>query len=456
MPNILLITIDSLRRDHLGCYGYNKNTSPNIDKLASRGARFLEAISSGGQTPQAFPAILASALPPLEKVQSNVMLKQDVVLAELLKEAGYNTAAFHINPYLSRFYGYSRGFDMFDDGFRQSDPKGWWIRVRSLADASNSLMGKMINRVLPMIRPFFLHVLLWHPLIGAEEINRRALSWLENCEGNFFLWIHYMDVHHPYMPSARYLSQFCNQHVSRRKKMALHNKMLKKNQQLSKFEIETIVNLYDACIRYVDESIGMLLDSMGERLSNTLVVIASDHGDEFGEHGKFSHESVYDEILHVPLIMVGPGIKGSTVVRQQVGLIDLAPTIVDFMGTGGSPGFRGRSLLTLIEGREIDSGGLISTYVHPEGWAMVAYRIPGWKYIRTENLDGTLLVEAIYDLNSDPGETRNLYGGNNKAANRFKLEAERSIAQFKQLKVEQTTAYEQQRIRMKLRKLSKP
>jgi arylsulfatase A-like enzyme len=455
-PNIILITVDSLRRDHLGCYGYSRNTTPRIDVLASKGIRFLEAISSGGQTPQAFPAILASALPPLEKVQSSVMLRQDLVLAELLKQAGYYTAAFHINPYLSCFYGYNRGFDFFDDGFSQSDPKGWWLWARRLADTQAGLMGKMINRALPMIRPFFLRVLLWHPLIDAEEINRRALSWVENCEGNFFLWLHYMDVHHPYMPSDSYLSQFSDQHISRRKKMALHDKMLKNPQQLSRFEIETIVNLYDASIRYVDESIGMLLDSIEEHLPNTLVVITADHGDEFREHGKFSHESVYDEILRVPLVMVGPGIKGGMVVRQQVGLIDLAPTIVEFAGIGRVPSFRGRSLLPLIEGSEANSEGLVSTYVHPEGWAMVAYRVPDWKYMRTERLDGTLLSEAIYDLNNDPSEASNLYGGNNEAANRFKLEAEQKIAQFKQIKVGQATAYEKQRIKAKLKKVSRP
>ncbi|MBA7618539.1 hypothetical protein ES703_25869 [subsurface metagenome] len=114
-PNVILLTIDCLRFDHLGCYDYWRDTSPNIDNLASRGALFLEAISNGGMTPSAFPSILASALPPLEAAEDREILRRSTTLAELLKKAGYHTAAFHSNPFLARPFHYGKGFDAFDD-----------------------------------------------------------------------------------------------------------------------------------------------------------------------------------------------------------------------------------------------------------------------------------------------------------------------------------------------------
>ncbi|MHA1833105.1 MAG: sulfatase-like hydrolase/transferase, partial [Candidatus Baldrarchaeia archaeon] len=113
--SIILITIDSLRVDHLRCYGYHRNTSPNIDSLASKGALFLQAVSNGGGTPEAFPSILASTLPPVRAEEYAIILKERSTIAEILKERGYNTGAFHSNPYLSKFFHYDKGFDTFDD-----------------------------------------------------------------------------------------------------------------------------------------------------------------------------------------------------------------------------------------------------------------------------------------------------------------------------------------------------
>ena len=120
-PNIILITIDSLRYDHLGCYGYHRNTSPNIDALAARGVKFMQAISNGGNTAYAFPSILASALPPLGKTESKAGFKASATLSGLLRSDGYSTAAFHSNPLLSHFYGYGEGFDIFDDSFHHPE-----------------------------------------------------------------------------------------------------------------------------------------------------------------------------------------------------------------------------------------------------------------------------------------------------------------------------------------------
>jgi len=459
-PNVLLITIDALRRDHLGCYGYHRNTSPNIDALAAKGVTFLQAISNGGQTTQAFPSILESVFPPLDGSGIKPTTRRSITLAEVFKNAGYQTAAFHSNPLLSHFYGYSKGFNVFDDSYQQM--KRWRARrqIRVIASSLRKLIPKLIEKTGSVMGPTLIRVLN-RPTINANEINNKATSWLQTHSEEFLLWLHYMDVHFPYMPAGEYLSQFCNHSVSRRQMINLRHKMIRRPNELSQTEIETLINLYDADIKYTDEMIGSLLDRLRSHLDNTIVIITADHGEEFGEHGSFGHQTVYDGTLRVPLIIAGPDIKGGTVVKQQIGLIDLAPTIVDLAALRSPRGFQGKSLLPRMEDKEQATTGVISvisTRVNPmvEIAVNIAYRIPDWKYILSESLDdGRLLGEEVYDLGSDPGETKNLHGEGNGEADRFELEARKRIAQFKQLKVEESTDYEKQKIKAKLSKMKR-
>jgi arylsulfatase A-like enzyme len=452
--NVVLITIDALRYDHLECYGYHRDTSPNIDALAARGVKFLQAISNGGHTPTAFPSILASALPPLQQLSGRASLQPNVMLAELLKGAGYSTVAFHSNPYLSRLHGYDRGFDTFDDSLSNISLRGLRLRLRGWV-SPDTLIGRTRDKVGKMLRPVMQHV-GERAIVSAEEITSKAISWLEAHDGKFFLWLHYMDVHQPYLPASKYARYFSDQPVSRREMYALYCKMISEPRQLSVSEVETIMGLYDAEVRYVDEVIGLLLDKLGSHSSNTFMIVTADHGDEFGEHGRFGHHSVYDGILRVPLIITGPGIKGGTLVKQQVGLIDLAPTILDIVGIDCPRSFEGKSLIPRME-EERDKEGTISTIIHPElGRRDIAYRTTSWKYIRTERLDdGLAVAEEVYDLTNDPGETKSLHGADMGEVRKFELEAKDKIAQFKRLKVEESTDYEKQRIRGKLSKLGK-
>jgi len=219
------------------------------------------------------------------------------LISEQLQEAGIVTAAFHSNPYISAFLGWNRGWDVFYDS--------------------------MEDEVEPRI-----------PYIRGNAVNQKAIDWISSyCKGGsrqpFFLWLHYMDVHRPYMPEETYLKQFCDQPVSRHKMYSLWRKMIQKPDEISPAEREIIINLYDADIKYTATVIGSLLYRLGNRLAGTIVVITADHGDELGEHGNFGHHSMYDGILRVPLIIAGPKIKSGISVTQQVSLIDLTPTIVD-------------------------------------------------------------------------------------------------------------------------------
>ncbi len=452
-PNIILITIDSLRSDHLGCYGYHRNTSPNIDSLASRGVLFREAISNGGHTPDAFPAILASVMPQVDR--AGAVSGPETTLAEQLKEAGYQTASYHSNPFLSRYYGYGRGFDTFSDSMGELSLIKGRIWMISQAKRRGGLTAKAIGKLARILRPILFHFVR-RPIITAEGITNQGLTWLKEHREGFFLWLHYMDVHHPYLPQAKYLREFRSQPISRKKMARLYRKMLKDPGKLSSSEVATLVDLYDADIRYVDDCIGSLLDSLGEELADTVVIVTADHGDEFGEHGRYGHQSLYDGIVRVPLIMAGPGIKGGIVVKQQVSLIDLAPTITDLVGLDSVTHFQGQSLLPVMKGQESTPRGTICI-LNKSDWGrrFIAYRTPNWKYIRTESLDeaSTVLSEEVYDLRNDPQEGHNLHGS--EEARAFELEAVNRILEFKQLKREAKTANEMERIRARLKKIPK-
>jgi len=454
-PNIILITIDALRYDHLGCYGYHRNTSPNIDALASRGVKFTQAISNGGQTPQSFPAILASALPSLSRPKGKAILGKDIMLAELLREADYHTAAFHSNPYLSKFYGYNRGFDVFDDKLSGFSLRGARLRLRA-QNAPDTLVGRIRGRVGKIIRPTMMKI-TDRPIVTANETTNKATSWLKVNKGKFFIWLHYMDVHNPYLPASKYVRYFYEKTIGQKEMVALNRKMINKADKMSPFEIETIISLYDAEVRYVDEAVGMLLDKLENYQDNTLVIISADHGDEFGEHGKFGHHTLYEGILRVPLIIAGPDIKEGKVVKQQVSLIDLAPTIVELLGIKSPVTFHGKGLLPIIRGEKEIEIETISTYVDPfVERRSIACRTPGWKYICNEILDSGLeLGEEIYDLRKDPREINNMHGGINHEANAFELEAKRKIAKFKQSKIEEATGYEGKEISAKIGILKK-
>ena len=462
VPNIVLLTIDCLRFDHLGCYGYWRDTSPNLDNLASRGMLFLEAISNGGMTFYSFPSILASALPPLEGAEHREILQRSTTLAELLKEAGYRTAAFHSNPFLTRFFNYGKGFDTFEDGLDKLSVRNLKSKLGNKLRSLRALkFGSSAIEFLAKLWRLFDHfsslVVNGLPYTRGEELTGQAIQWLAAHRGRFFLWLHYMDVHRPYMPPPEYLSQFRTQPVSRRKMVALFHKLVEKPSQLSPPEVATLVDLCDADIKYVDDTVGRLLDGLGDDLSNTIVIVTADHGEQYGEHGKFHLGTLYDETIHVPLIMAGSGIKGGTLVKQQVSLIDLAPTIVDLVGIGNVSSFWGESLLPVVKGEREATNGTISTTSVSGGPRLIAYRIPGWKYILTESLDDgeVVVAEEVYDLKNDPGETKNLHGLDVEEAKRFELEARNKLLQFKQLKSEEKTAYERRRIKAKLNKLGK-
>jgi arylsulfatase A-like enzyme len=468
--NVLLITIDCLRYDHLGCYGYKRDTSPNINKIASRGMLFRQAISNGGNTSNAFPSILASALPPLYSSEHKTIIKQHTTLAEIFKKAGYHTAAFHSNPFLTRLRNYNKGFDIFDEGWGDA-PWFWKSRIR-VAEIALKIVSRMVSKKLMnflsnaanYIDSFLFVSRVGHPFVSAEQISTCAVSWLKSHNKNFFLWLHYMDAHVPYMPPQEYIKQFGKKPMSRRKMLKLWHKSRWSPEKLSPAELETVIALYDACVKHVDDSLGWLFSAAGSRLENTIIIVTADHGDEFREHGKMSHLTLYDGIIHVPLIIAGPGLKPGSSVSKQVELMDLAPTLVDLVGLGKPATFNGQTLLPLMRGKNVEDKGVVSVVSssgalgRPDVWLHLtfSYRTPRWKYIRVETLapPHSLISEEIYNLQDDPGEKRNLNSHETPEIIRFKLKAAKAIEKLRKEKVRDLTRFEVRRVKKIAKKLN--
>jgi arylsulfatase A-like enzyme len=397
MTDILLVTIDSLRADHLSAYGYDRRTSPTLNRLAADGHLFERAFAHAGATRSSFPSILTSSYPPMyggfERLSS-----ERILLSEILDQAGYRTAGFHSNPYLSEPFGYGRGFDRFSDW--RADPSVT-ARLRQLVKDSIDRDGLLYQVVKGAFRKAEQSTgiefgSLYQP---ADDLTDYAIDWLESARGDDrFLWVHYMDVHNPYVPPAEDQRAIAGAVVSDRRAMKLRRKMMDAPEDVTEAERETLIDLYDAEIRFADAEIGRLIararSAWGEDVA---VFVTADHGEEFAEHGRYSHHGTfYEEMIHVPLII---DVEGAGQYDDLVGLVDLAPTIVDFAGVEPPEEYRGDSLRELIESGSWDRKSVVSA-VDDKRY----YRDDRWKYIRYGDS-----VE-VYDLSADPTETDNLVG----------------------------------------------
>lgn len=406
IENAILITIDSLRVDHVGCLGYPRETTPQLDKLAKQGILFRNAISNGGNTPASFRPILTST--PLSMYDDERFIsKERVTIQEVLKKKGYTTSAFHSNPYLSSLLGYNRGFDKFDeileldkdtllDGLKTEGFK----RIMYDFLFSSKLIKFRLNKLYKFSKG--------EPFARADTLNKLALSWLKKHPEKFFMWLHYMDVHTPYIPKREYLKMFSSSSHNILTDLNLYlrikKNITKKNTEVTKADLKLLTDSYDAEIRYTDTQIGLLLNELRKMgiLDKTLIIITSDHGEGFFEHGVFGHanEHLYDELIRVPLIIFAPGIGENIIVEEQVELLSIAPTINEALTHTIVEGFTGRSLIPIINGEKEGTKGVISEASRNK----ISYREPEWKFI----LDKKTKKCEIYNLKDDPKEKSNI------------------------------------------------
>jgi len=325
--NVILLSADALRADHLSCYGYHRETSPVLDELAEESIRFTDAYSASSHTREAVPALLTGKYPDVA-IDSKYHLDTDTIASTLSKE-GFATAGFHSNPFVSRAYGFDQGFDVFDDDLHLGQHKLIALAQRALDKFRNRHYAR------------------------AEEINERSLEWIDSLgEGEpFFLWNHYMDTHGPYEPPGDYATLYADQGLSGRDAQSLYQRAIDDPASITDDERELLIDLYDAEIRYNDEYIGKFLDGFRNRelLERSLLIVTADHGDAFGEHGYFEHPRYLDaELTHVPLLVRPPGGRSDTV-STPASTLDVVPTIetdVPF-----EYDYPGRSLFTLDDDR---------------------------------------------------------------------------------------------------------
>lgn len=384
--NILLISIDTLRADHLSCYGYARPTSPVIDNLAAGGVRFENHIAAAPSTLPSHASIFTSLYPSTHKaeVTRNIALHDDAeTLAEALHKEGYVTAAFTGGGQIDRRYGLDQGFDIYND------------------DGG-----------------------------GIDPVMQKTIGWLrENHDSPFFLFFHTYETHHPYDPpppfDGRYFPEYEGP-LGREIAVETIRDINDGHRAADEADRRHIEAMYDGEIAYMDSRLDSLFRELKELgiWDSTLILFTSDHGEEFDEHGKVGTHShtVYDELLQVPLIIRFPDERaGEMVVRRATSGLDVFPTLLDILGIAPLPRFQGFSLLPLLSNPESRAERTILSERESRLFHK-ALRYGRHKLILRHGLSKMNSVFArmficgkrasrgveLYDITNDPGETENL------------------------------------------------
>jgi len=384
--NVVIIMVDTLRADHMSAYGYERQTTPFINRFASQGFVFEHARSQASCTFPSVNSLLTSRNPAIFIRQGKGRLgipDEYPSIAEILKEHGYRTIAVSASPIVratpsdfNPIGGFDRGFDTFVEDT------------------------------------------LWRP---GGQVNRAIIKHLDAVEEPFFLYAHYMDPHGPYRPPERYTKRFAGEydghHFIKRGNPVPIGKMLYKNGpyfEITDRDIQHLFDLYDDEIRYFDGVFRRLVKYLEQRdlLDRTLIIISSDHGEEFLEHGHIKHcRGVWDTVTRVPLIFRFPGFDGGQRFGNAVQNLDIVPTILDYLEIEPEGlDFEGTSLLPLLEGREPSRKFAFSDQRE--------YRSAddGRFHLIFNGEDGTA---TLFDLGSDPGEQSDLFQSDHPEAMRL-------------------------------------
>ena len=395
-PNVLMISIDTLRADHLGSYGYERDTSPRIDRLAREGALFETVVSSTSWTLPAHASMLTGLPDEVHRCDrdSAVLAPERYTLAEALRDRGYRTAGFWSGPYLHPHYGLDQGFEHYqscagfevykDKDLEEIGPTGW-VRRRAFK--------------------------LSHSDISSQRLLAEVGNWLgEHGDEPFFVFVHMWDVHYDYIPPPPYDRMFIDPgYAGPMDGTDLSN--LSRLKGLTPGDVRRIVDLYDGEIAWTDHHVGGMLDVLDELglAEDTVVVVTSDHGEEFFEHDRFGHnKTLFEESVRVPLIIRYPrSVPAGRRVSALARMVDIAPTVMDLAGLDPLPNVLGRSLVPHLNGgpppeAEPALMELVEGRKRPPQFAL---RTQDWKWIVRRDDGGPV---GLYDLRADPDERRDL------------------------------------------------
>lgn len=416
-PNVLLIVLDTVRADRLSVYGYGRDTTPNLKRLARDGVRFERARSTAPWTLPSHASMFTGRWPHQLSADLDGPLDATYpTIAEFLGSQGYDTAGFVANlTYTSAETGLSRGFAHYEDH-------------RLLVDdliRGSALGSRIVWETVAAVGHWTGHPVPNFTRKNAEEVNGQFLGWLSKrpTDRPFFAFVNYYDAHNPYVPPLGF-----NRHFGVRRETAADNTTIERwfvldKHNLTPRQVGLINDGYDDCIAYLDEHLGRLFDSLEQRgvLQNTLVIVTADHGEAFGDHELYGHaSSLYDSEIHVPLLIMGPrGVPRGLSAPASATLRDLPATIADLLGHGSRSPFPGVSMArhwadpsTLAN---TPAGTLFSEVEKPAHSLPNQGRSPVFRgamkllvsnekiYIR--NGDG---VEELYDIANDPHQKQNL------------------------------------------------
>ena len=357
-PNVVLIVMDTVRADALSLYGYGRETSPNLERLARRGVRFDQARSTAPWTLPSHASMFTGMWPyQLSAGKERELDATYPTLAEVFRENGYLTAGFVANSlYCHLDYGLGRGFTHYEDV-----PLSVFEPLRCTR-FGKAILGKIVDparfrlgRILgddPFIGPILgdlRDTLLSDRRKDAAQINNDAMAWISKQEGRpFFIFVNYYDAHAPYLPPRDAQAKVSSRPLSFSDSLAVL-KFGGDAARRAPWTVDLARDYYDDCIAYVDDQVGRLYAELKNRglLDNTIIIITSDHGEHFGEHGgTLGHtQSLYDQEIRVPLIVLDPRRAPSTqVVSTPVSLRNLPATALDLAGLSCEPPFPGKSL----------------------------------------------------------------------------------------------------------------
>lgn len=370
-PNVLLITIDTLRADHVGSYGYAGAQTPALDALARRGVRFEHATTVAPLTLPAHSSLMTGTFPGFHGVRDNggfYLGDEQTTLATVLRAHGYRTGGFVSAFVLDHRWGIAQGFDRYFDDFDLGK-----YRVDVGLDAVQ--------------RP-------------GSEVMSKAIEWIDQDPARpFFAWTHLYEPHAPYEPPEPIRARFP----------------------------PTLAGAYDGEIATADLQVGRLIDHLASagRLDRTVVVVLGDHGESLGEHGEEQHGFfVYDADIRIPLIVAGPGVP-ARVVSDTVRIVDVMPTVLQQLGIGIPKAVQGRSLLPLTRGEPLDLVAMSETWYprHHYGWSeLTSIRDGRYHFIAAPRRE-------LYDTQADPGELHDIAGGNPARADALERAVRGFIAQ---------------------------
>lgn len=384
-PDILLVSIDSLRADHLGCYGYGRDTSPTVDRLAAEGVRFSQAVSSTSWTLPAHAALFTGLEEQAHGLTANGLRLSEaqVTAAEMFRDLEYQTAGFFAGPYLHPAFGLAQGFESYLDcmvGLNPDLPEEE-IRAAAASETGETQLGETGSRT-----------------------ERRMAEFLSAADTRpAFLFVHLWDVHYDYAPPPPWDRYFDPDYAGSTdfSRVALSPAIHAGMDPADRRHLES---LYDGEIRWTDSVLERLLALHGRLREGRerLVVVLSDHGEEFFEHGGKGHQNtLFEEVVRIPMVLHWPGhLPTGLVVTDLVRIIDVLPTLLDLVGARSPESLDGRSLAPLWRGETLEEVPALLWLRADPTLPMVALRSSGRKLI----LAHAPVLPAQYDLRADPGE----------------------------------------------------